>query len=149
MFNIKVLLNFFDLNFIKKNMLIMLFFALIPFGEILFLLYIGETLGQYLVFAIAAATGLIGFFFSYDVVQRIIRRIKAKIKKDKYPEQEFLGLAGAILGSSLLITPGFATDIIGLLIFIPGFRRAAGQIIVRVLEIQLKELYEYLKLYDV
>ncbi|MBI9103559.1 MAG: FxsA family protein [Spirochaetales bacterium] len=148
MFNIKVLLNFFDLNFIKKNLLLFLLFALVPFGELLFILYVGEHFGRYLVFALAVTTGLVGFFLSYNLIQGVIIRIKRKIKNDEYPGQDFLGLAGAVVAAILLISPGFLTDIVGILLFIPGIRNGVGKLVVSRMEIQLKELYEYLKLYE-
>lgn len=57
MVNIKWILRFFDLDFIRKNLLIILLFALIPFSEILVILYLGEKLGKFLVLAATAATG--------------------------------------------------------------------------------------------
>ncbi len=148
MFNIKTLLRFFDFSFVKKNLLLVLLFALIPFGELLFILYVGEQLGRYLVFAMAVSTGLIGYFMSLNLIRKMIKGIRSKIKKDIYPGGELLGLAGAVFASLMVITPGFITDIFGLLIFVPGIRRAVGSIIVFRFEIQLKELYEYLKLYE-
>lgn len=148
MFNIKILLRLFDTGFIKRNFLILLLFALIPFGEILLLFYLGEFLGRYLTLAIAAATGLLGFFLAYGVVRRQIIEIKMRIQEGAYPGKGFMGLAGSLAGSICLITPGFATDILGLFFFLPLFRDALGNMVIRKLEIQTKELYEYLKLYD-
>lgn len=148
MTNIRLFLRFFDLDFVRKNLLYILFFALIPFGEILFILYLGEKLGKYLVLAGTAATGLIGFFLYYGSVKRLIGRIRIRVARDEFPGDDFLGLAGSVLGSVLLITPGFFTDIMGLLLFLPIIRNAIGKILIRKQEIQLKELYEYLKLYD-
>ena len=148
MLNIKILLKFFDLNFIKKNFLLMLLLALVPMGELLFILYLGEHFGRYFVLALAVATGLFGFFLSLGLIKRTIVRIKVKIKNDVYPYQEFIGLAGAFIAGALLIIPGFFTDAAGVLIILPGMRRVAGIVIISKMEIKLKELYEYLKLYE-
>ena len=149
MVNIKLFLRFFDLDFIRKNLLTILLFALIPFGEILLILYMGEKLGKYLILAATAATGLFGFFLCYLSIKKIINRIRTQVRRDEFPGQDFLGLAGSVLGSVFLITPGFLTDALGILMFFPVVRNSIGALIVSKMEIQLKELYEYLKLYEI
>ena len=50
------------------------YYALIPFGEILVILYLGEKLGKFLVLAATAATGLLGFFLCYSAIRKILSR---------------------------------------------------------------------------
>jgi UPF0716 family protein affecting phage T7 exclusion len=53
-----------------------------------------------------------------------------------------------LLGAVFLITPGFITDFLGFLLFIPFFRNKIGNLITRRMESRLKDIYEYLKLYE-
>lgn len=148
MFNLKVLLKFFDTGHIHNNLLLILLVSLIPFGEILLIFYVGEILGIYLVLATAAATGLLGFIVVSIFIGTLIKKIKSKIKKDEFPGREFYSLAGMFLCSICLIAPGFISDIAGLMLFFPFIRNCCGSQIVKKTEIPTKELYEYLKLYE-
>ena len=148
MLDIKILLRFFDIGFVKKHLLTLLLLALIPFGEILLLFFLEEFVGRYFILASTATTGFLGFFLTYGVVQRHIHKIKNRIFEGIYPVKGFIRLAGSLMGSLFLIIPGFATDVVGLFFFLPLFRDALGALVVRGLEIETKDLYEYLKLYD-
>ena len=73
------------------------------------------------------------------------------VERDEDDEQrlaEFVDLAGTIVGSLLLVTPGFASDAVGFLFFVPLFRHLVGRLVTNRMRDRLKELYEYLKLYD-
>ena len=51
-----------------------------------------------------------------------------------------------LAASILLLTPGFITDTLGFLLFVPSVRNALGRWVLRKTRTDLKELYEYLKL---
>ncbi len=53
-----------------------------------------------------------------------------------------------LVSSVLLLTPGFITDLVGFLLLVPVFRQAVGRAIAKRLDRNFKEVYEYLKLYD-
>jgi len=131
-----------------KIFFLILLFSLLPLSEILILIYLSELIGRYLVLSIASATGLLGLFISFFKVRSFLAVVKDKIREGYYPGAEFISLAGTFAGSIFLLTPGFITDFLGILLFFTFFQRIAGKIIVKKMESRLKELYEYFKLYE-
>ena len=144
----RALLRFFDRSFITRLLLLALLYSLLPLAEIFLLIYLGDRIGNYFTLALAALTGLIGMLFALRGFHRNLEILKKKIRAGEYPGEEFVTLTGILLAAILLLTPGFITDVLGLLLFVPVFRSALGRLLLRLTRTDLKELYEYLKLYD-
>ena len=135
-----------DRRFVLKVLLLILFYSLLPIAEIFLLLYLRDYLGRYLILAIVASTGLVGLLIVYQQIRIRLREVKGSIDSGIYPRSQFVQLTGAFLSSALLLTPGFITDVFGVVLFMPVFRSFVGTFVVQKMEPRLKELYEYLKL---
>jgi UPF0716 protein FxsA len=144
----RVVLRFLDRDFMIRLLFLMLLYSIVPLGEIFLFLYLGELVGNYLVLAVAAILGLVGVLIGMRQTQNILARLKGKIRQGLYPGREFIDLAGILIGSVFLLTPGFITDMLGFLLFLPPIRNAIGRAVTKRLDRNLKEIYEYLKLYD-
>jgi UPF0716 protein FxsA len=140
--------RFLDRDFVVRALFLVLLYSLLPIAEIVLIITIGGVIGQYLTLAIAAFTGLLGVMVAVRQVGRVQEATRRKIRSGVYPGPEFVEMAGILAGSLLLVTPGFITDAMGLLMLVPAIRRAVGRAITRRLERHLVEVYEYLRLYD-
>ena len=112
------------------------------------ILSVGDVIGKYLTLAITASTGLLGMLIAARQLRGLLGRARARIRSGEYPGAEFVEIAGILVGSILLMTPGFITDTLGLVMFIPAVRRRVGQAITGRLQRRLTEVYEVLRLYD-
>ena len=148
MLSIKLLLRFFDKTFITRLLMLALLYSMVPLAEIFLLIYLGDILGTYLILALTASTGLVGLLIALNSFQRNLKTLKQKIKDGQYPGEEFLTLTGVFAGGLLLLTPGFITDFLGFLLFVPAIRNGLGRLFIQKTQTSLKELYEHLKLYD-
>jgi len=148
MFNTGFIMRLFQKDFIFKLLLLALFYSLIPLAEIVLILHVGGIFGNYLVIALTAALSLLGILIAFGEIDALIKQVKRKLKNGDYPGKEFIGIAGVLAGALLMISPGFITDAIGLCLFIPVIRNCVGKLITSKMENQLKDIYEYLKLYD-
>ena len=144
----RTLLRFFDRSFITRVLLLALLYSLLPLAEIFLLIYLGDRMGNYFTLALAALTGLIGMLFALRGFRKNLDILKRKIRAGEYPGEEFATLTGIFVAAVLLLTPGFITDVLGLLLFVPVIRNGLGRLLIRLTRTDLKELYEYLKLYD-
>ncbi len=142
------LVRFFDREFIVKLLLVVLLYSLLPLAEIVLILFVGDMIGKYLTLAVTASTGLLGVLLAMRQLRGLVGAARASIRDGVYPGNEFVEIAGILIGSVLLMTPGFITDALGLLMFVPAVRRAAGRMVTRRLQRHLTEVYEYLRLYD-
>lgn len=67
------------------------------------------------------------------------RRLRAALDRGEIPTREAIDGALILFGGALLLTPGFLTDVVGLLLVLPGsrsaarvwMRRMAGLVVVR------------------
>jgi UPF0716 protein FxsA len=137
-----------DRDFLFKLIFAMLLYSLVPLAEIFVFIRLGDLLGGYLVMAAAATLGLVGVLIALRQIRITLDALKAKIREGEYPGKEFVNLLGILLGSVFLLTPGFITDFFGFLLLIPPIREGLGRMIARRMDVTLKEVYEYLRLYD-
>ncbi|MCK4541951.1 MAG: FxsA family protein [Spirochaetales bacterium] len=148
MLDLKVLIRFFDSGYILKFFLLILLFSLVPLGELYLVFMVGDLLGRYLTLAAAAVTGLAGLLVVYGSAKTALREVKKQVREGVYPTGELSLFAGTIIQALFLLTPGFFTDFLGILLLWRRVRFFTGKIITRKMENQLKEIYEYLRLYD-
>jgi UPF0716 protein FxsA len=148
MFTIKALLNFFEREFILRVLYLILLFSLFILADSYVLLRISDHMGMYAALAITASTGLVGFLYLWSKIKKSIQTIKQKTLQGNYPQKEFSLLAGQIITCFFLIGPGLFTDFIGLWLLIPAICRSTGKFITQRIDNQLKEAYEYLKIYE-
>jgi UPF0716 protein FxsA len=144
----RLVFKFLDKDFLFKLIFITLLYSIVPIAEILLFIKLGELIGAYLVLAIAALVGLFGVLLALRQIRITLAALKAKIRKGEYPGKEFVDLAGIVVGSVFLLTPGFITDFFGFLLLISPLRGAFGRFIARRLDSRFAEIYEYLRLYD-
>lgn len=148
MFDLGALIRLFDRGFLLRSLLTLLLISLLPIADIALLFYLSTIIGVFVTISIVLAAGLFGVFITYSEMRRTLIPIRRKVNEGYYPEAEFANLAGAIVSSILLATPGLIGDLIGLVIFAPGLRCKVGRAITRRMDGRMKEIYEYLKLYD-
>ena len=60
-----------------------------------------------------------------------LTRVQEKLQRGEIPETELLEGIMLIIGGALLLTPGFATDIVGFVCLVPGLRRPLAARIIR------------------
>ncbi len=144
----RLIFKLLDRDFLFKLIFALLLYSLVPLAEIFVFIRLGDLLGGYLVMAMAALMGLVGVLIALRQIRISLEKLKAKIRGGEYPGKEFVDLLGILLGSIFLLTPGFITDFFGFLLLVPPIREALGRMIARRMDVRLKEVYEYLRLYD-
>jgi UPF0716 protein FxsA len=142
----KALLRLLDRTFITKLLILALLYSLVPLAEIFLLIYLGNLIGYYFTLALAAFAGLVGMLAALKEFRKNLEALREKTRQGMLPTQEFINLTGVLAASILLLTPGFITDGLGFLLFVPAVRNALGRWVLAKTRTDLKELYEYLKL---
>ena len=142
----RVLLRMLDSTFITKVLILGLLYSLIPLAEIFLLIYLGSKIGVFISLALAAFAGLVGMLAALRELRKNLESLRKKTRKGQLPTQEFINLTAILAASVLLLTPGFITDTMGFLLFVPAIRNAWGRWVLARTRTDLKELYEYLRL---
>jgi UPF0716 protein FxsA len=142
----RLLIKFLDRDYLFKLIGFLAAYSVVPIGEIIFFIYLGNLIGNYYTLALAAIAGVGGALAALGQAQRTLAKLKAKVRQGEYPGQEFVDIAGILAASLLLITPGFITDVLGYILLVPVVRDAVGRAIVKKLERSFHEIYGYLRL---
>jgi UPF0716 protein FxsA len=103
-------------------LLLVLIFIVLPVAEIYVIIKVGEAIGALPTVAILVADALLGSLLLRHQGRAAWRRFNEALAAGKVPAREVFDGAMVILGGAFLITPGFITDIIGLLLLIPPSR---------------------------
>lgn len=105
-------------------MLLKLFlaFTIIPFIEIYFLIKIGSYLGAFNTVIIVILTAFFGALLArYQGFQTMLR-VRESLERGEMPAEELMDALLILLAGIVLLTPGFLTDLAGLIILIPSTR---------------------------
>jgi UPF0716 protein FxsA len=97
-------------------------FTLIPFLEIYLLIKIGSHIGAFNTVIIVILTGFLGALLArYQGLQTLLR-VRESLHRGEIPASEMLDALLILLAGIVLLTPGFLTDIAGLILLIPRAR---------------------------
>ena len=149
MFSNKALIQVFDKDLILKLLLWGLLLSLIPLGEVVLLIYLAGRMGTFLIPALAGSISFVGFFICYQELKSAGASVMAKVTEGQYPEKEFAMFAGSFVCALLFLSIGFLTDLLAIFLLFPSLRGAVGRLFTERSHNRLKELYEYLKLYQI
>ncbi len=99
-----------------------LLFALVPVAEIYVLVSVGGVIGVFPTIALVLLTALAGAHLARLQGMSVMLRIRENLDKGFMPAEELLDALLIFLAGMALLTPGFLTDLCGLLILLPATR---------------------------
>lgn len=99
----------------------------LPLAEIAGFVIVGRWLGLWSTLALVILSSVIGILLLRSQGLSVLRQINTEGQQGRVPGEAIVSGAMIVVASILLILPGFLTDIIGLLLFIPGVRRLIWQ----------------------
>ncbi|EJL52243.1 protein affecting phage T7 exclusion by the F plasmid [Rhizobium sp. CF122] len=107
------------------------FLLLLPLAEIAGFVLVGKAIGLWPTLALVILSFMLGMALLRRQGIGILRRMSAEGRNGMVPGRELLRPAMLVIASLLLMIPGFITDIVALLIFIPAVRDLAWQYVSR------------------
>lgn len=114
-------------------MLLQLFlaFTLIPLAELYLLVEVGGRIGALPTIAIVLLTGFTGAWLARMEGLRTMMRVREQLNQGKMPTDELIDGVLILIAGIVLFTPGFLTDMVGLLLLFPPTRMAFRAFAVR------------------
>jgi UPF0716 protein FxsA len=113
-------------------LLLVLIFIVLPVAEIYVIIKVGEAIGVWPTIALLILDGFLGAALLRHQGRAAWRRFNEALAAGKVPAREVFDGAMVIFGGAFLITPGFITDFIGLLLLIPLSRGMFRGLVARV-----------------
>lgn len=100
-------------------------FVVVPIVEIYFLIQIGQVIGPWWTILLLVADGVLGSMLVKREGRRAWQALQTSIESHKMPHRELADGALILVGGTLLLTPGFVTDVLGLFCVLPFTRPLA------------------------
>lgn len=102
--------------------LLLLLITVIFVIEIGILLWVGSHIGAGWTFALMVITGIFGVWFARKQGAQVLQLAQIQLRNRDVPSDAILDGICVLTGAIFLITPGFITDLVGLILLLPYTR---------------------------
>jgi UPF0716 protein FxsA len=106
-----------------------LLFVVLPIVEIYVLIQIGQVIGAGWTVLLLVADAFLGSYLVKHEGARTWRALREALDRGRMPHRELADGALVLIGGTLLVTPGFVTDIFGFFLILPVTRPVARRIL--------------------
>src|SRR3954471_21540773 len=111
-------------------LLLVLLFIVVPIVELFVIIQFGEAIGVLPTIGLLIADSVLGSMLMRSQGRMAWWRFNAALAEGRIPHREVLDGVLVIFGGALLLTPGFVTDILGLVLLLPPTRALVRRAVV-------------------
>src|SRR5918996_6238911 len=108
-------------------------FIVVPLAELYVILKVGDAIGVIWTILLLAADSVLGSLLLRSQGRAVWRRFNDALAAGRMPHREVQDGVLVIFGGAFLITPGFITDVLGLLMLLPPTRALIRRLGMRVI----------------
>ncbi|HEY6145418.1 MAG TPA: FxsA family protein [Solirubrobacterales bacterium] len=112
-------------------LLLILVFIVVPIAELYVIIQVGQLIGVVPTLLLLLADAVLGSMLLKHQGRGAWRRFNEALAGRRFPGREVADGARIIVGGTLLLTPGFITDIFGLFLLIPPTRALTRRLLKR------------------
>ena len=106
--------------------LLLVAFVVVPLVEIYVIVQIGQVIGAWWTIALLVVDSLLGSWLIKREGSRAWRALRTALDEHRMPARELADGMLILIGGTLMLTPGFVSDIFGILCILP-FTRPLGR----------------------
>jgi len=117
-------------------LLAVLFFG-VPLLEIVVLLQVGRAIGPWWTILLLLADSVFGAWLIKREGRRAARALTSALETGRMPARELADGILILVGGTLMLSPGFVTDLFGMLMILPFTRPLARSVLTRVVAARL------------
>lgn len=103
-------------------LILFLVFVILPIAELYVIIQVGGAIGILPTLALLLADGFLGAYLTRTQGRTAWRRFNQAIAEGRVPAKETYDGAAIVFGGALLLSPGFITDVLGILLLFPPTR---------------------------
>lgn len=100
-------------------------FLVVPFVELFVILQVGQAIGALNTVAALVLVSVVGAWLVKREGLGVVRRVQERVARGAVPGRELVDGALILFAGALLLTPGFVTDLVAILLLLPPVRAAA------------------------
>jgi UPF0716 protein FxsA len=105
-------------------------FIVVPLAELYVILKVGDAIGAIWTILLLAADSVLGAILLRTQGRSVWRRFNTALADGKMPHREVIDGVLVVFGGAFLITPGFITDVVGILLLVPPTRAVIRRLLV-------------------
>lgn len=113
------------------GLLLVFLFIVVPIAELYVIVQVGQEIGLWPTLALLLADAVLGSLLLKQQGRNAWRRFTEALSQSRFPGKEVADGVLIVIGGTLLVTPGFLSDIVGLLLLIPPTRAIARRLLRR------------------
>jgi len=113
------------------RLLLVVLFIVVPIAELAVLIQIGQLIGVWWTIALLVADAVLGSLLARSQGRITWRRFNEAVSAGRPPAREVMDGALVLFGGALLLTPGFLSDILGIVLLLPPTRAIVRRVLVR------------------
>lgn len=102
---------------------LLLFFTVVPLVELTLLILLAQRISLPLTILLVLLTGVVGAALARHEGLRCLKRVQQELAAGELPADPLIDGLMILLAGALLVTPGVLTDVAGLALLVPVFRR--------------------------
>ncbi|TMM03271.1 MAG: FxsA family protein [Actinobacteria bacterium] len=110
---------------------LLLLFVVVPLVELYVIIQVGQAIGAVPTIALLLADSVLGSMLMRSQGRAAWRRFQAAVAEGRTPAREVLDGVLVIFGGAFLLTPGFVTDVVGVVLLLPPTRALVRRGLVR------------------
>ena len=111
--------------------LLVALFILVPIAELAVIIQVGQAIGVWWTIALLVVDSILGSLLMRSQGRAAWRRFNDAVGNARVPAREVADGVLVIFGGALLLTPGFLSDIVGLLFLLPPTRALIRRVFLR------------------
>ena len=109
----------------RLPLFLLIAFILVPIAEIYVLIQVGQVIGAWWTVLLLIADGAFGSWLMKREGSRTWQALREALENRRMPARELADAALILVGGTLLLTPGFVSDVFGLFCVLPFTRPLA------------------------
>ena len=109
--------------------LLILLFIVVPLVELYVIIQVGQAIGALPTIGLLLLDSVLGAMLLRSQGRAVWRRFNLALAERRVPARETFDGAMVIVGGTLLLTPGFVTDVFGVLLLLPPTRAAIRRLL--------------------
>ena len=114
-------------------------FTAMPVLELMLLIEVGAQVGAMNTIALCLATGFVGASLARSQGADVLRRMQGTVQQGGLPARELVDGVLILVAGVVLLTPGFVTDALGILLLLPPSRAVIRVVAMRWIKAKLAQ----------
>ncbi|WP_244928192.1 FxsA family protein [Nocardioides sp. W7] len=112
-------------------------FVVVPLAELYVLIQVGQVIGAWWTILLLVLDSILGTWLIRREGGRALSALRTALESGRMPARELADGALLLVGGTLMLSPGFVTDLFGILLILPVTRPVFRRILTRVVTARL------------